>query len=71
MFPATTKNCAIVERKRDLFKPVSDIQKALGRVAIMADTAHAFGAKLGDKMIGSVADFSSFFLPRSEEPDHC
>lgn len=51
---------AIVERKRDLFKPVSDIQKALGRVAIMADTAHAFGAKLGDKMIGSVADFSSF-----------
>jgi len=51
---------AIVEKKRDLFKPASDIQQALGRVAIMADTAHAFGAKLGDKMIGSVADFSSF-----------
>lgn len=51
---------AIVERKRDLFKPASDIQQALGRIAIMADTAHAFGAKLGDKMIGSVADFSSF-----------
>ena len=51
---------AIVERKRDLFKPNSDIQQALGRVAIMADTAHAFGAKLGDKMIGAVADFSSF-----------
>ena len=50
----------IVESKRGLFRPVSDIQKALGRVAIMADTAHAFGAKLGDKMIGSVADFSSF-----------
>ena len=51
---------AIVERKRELFRPASDIQQALGRVAIMADTAHAFGAKLGDKMIGSVADFSSF-----------
>ena len=51
---------SIAERKRDLFKPASDIQKALGRIAIMADTAHAFGAKLGDKMIGSVADFSSF-----------
>ena len=51
---------AIVESKRQLFKPASDIQKALGRVAIMADTAHAFGAKLGDKMIGNVADFSSF-----------
>ena len=51
---------AIVEEKRDLFCPASEVQKALGRVAIMADTAHAFGAKLGEKMIGSVADFSSF-----------
>ena len=51
---------AIAEKKRALFKPTSDIQHALGRIAIMADTAHAFGAKLGDKMIGSVADFSSF-----------
>ena len=50
----------IVESKKAIFKPNSDIQKALGRVAIMADTAHAFGAKLGDQMIGSVADFSSF-----------
>ena len=51
---------AIVESKRSIFKPASDIQQALGRVAIMADTAHAFGAKLGDKMIGNVADFASF-----------
>ena len=51
---------AIVESKKALFKPNSDIQKALGRVAIMADTAHAFGAKLEGKRIGSVADFSSF-----------
>ncbi len=50
----------IVERKKHLFKPSNDIQKALGRVAIMADTAHAFGAKWHDKIIGSVADFSSF-----------
>lgn len=51
---------AIVERKKSLFKPANDIQAALGRVAIMADTAHAFGAKWHDRMIGSVADFSSF-----------
>lgn len=51
---------AVAEKKKALFKPASDIQKALGRVAIMADTAHSFGAKLGEKMIGSVADFSSF-----------
>lgn len=51
---------AIAEKKKDLFRPATDIQKALGRIAIMADTAHAFGAKLEGKMIGSVADFSAF-----------
>lgn len=50
----------IVEEKKGLFRPASDIQAALGRVAVMADTAHAFGARLGDRMIGNVADFSSF-----------
>lgn len=51
---------SIVESKKNIFKPSSKIQKALGRIAILADTAHAFGAKYNDKMIGSVADFSSF-----------
>ena len=50
----------IVERKKNLFKPKGEIQEALGRVAVMADTAHAFGAKWHGRMIGSVADFSSF-----------
>lgn len=50
----------IVERKKHLFKPNNEIQSALARVAIMADSAHAFGAKRHGKMIGSVADFSSF-----------
>lgn len=50
----------IVERKKNLFKPENEIQKALGRVAVMTDTAHAFGAKIGDRMVGSIADFSSF-----------
>lgn len=51
---------AIVEKKKGLFKPANEIQTTLGRVAVMADTAHAFGAKWHGKMIGSVADFSSF-----------
>ncbi len=51
---------SIVDQKRYLFKPNSAIQEALGRVAIMADTAHAFGAVLGDTRVGAVADFSSF-----------
>lgn len=50
----------IVERKRGIFKPKSEMQSALGRIAVMADTAHAFGASRGGRMIGSVADFSSF-----------
>lgn len=50
----------IVERKKHLFRPNNEIQSALGRVAVMADTAHAFGAKWHGRMIGAVADFSSF-----------
>ena len=50
----------IVERKKHLFKPANVLQAALGRVAIMADSAHAFGAKYREKMVGAVADFSSF-----------
>lgn len=50
----------IVNKKRSLFKPANDIQRAIGRVAVMADTAHAFGAEWNGRMIGSVADFSSF-----------
>lgn len=50
----------IVERKRSLFKPANEIQSALGRVAVMADTAHAFGASRNGVMAGVLADFSSF-----------
>lgn len=50
----------IVERKKHLFKPDNEIQKAIGRIAICADTAHAFGAKQHGNMVGNIADFSSF-----------
>lgn len=50
----------IVNRKKNLFKPNNDIQKAIGRVAVLADTAHAFGAEWHGKKVGSIADFSSF-----------
>ena len=52
----------IVESKKKMFRANSDIQKALGRVAIMADTAHSFGASRNGKMAGAIADFSSFSL---------
>ena len=50
----------IVERKKHLFKPNNDIQKAMGRISINADTAHAFGATWHGRKVGSIADFSSF-----------
>ena len=49
-----------VERKRSLFVPANDIQKAIGRVAVMCDAAHALGAMRGGKMCGEIADFTSF-----------
>lgn len=50
----------IVERKKNLFRPSTEIQEKLGRVAVMADAAHAFGASWHGKMIGSVADVTNF-----------
>lgn len=50
----------LVNRKRSLFKANNKIQEALGRVIIVADGAHAFGAKYKGQMCGSVADFTSF-----------
>ncbi|MBQ8988063.1 MAG: DegT/DnrJ/EryC1/StrS aminotransferase family protein [Prevotella sp.] len=51
---------AAVESKRHLFKADNDIQKAFGRVIVMADAAHAFGARWHGKMVGEIADFTSF-----------
>ncbi|MBP3374218.1 MAG: DegT/DnrJ/EryC1/StrS family aminotransferase [Bacteroidaceae bacterium] len=51
---------AAVESKRHLFHPSNDLQKALGRVLVLADAAHAFGAQRKDKMCGEIADFTSF-----------
>ena len=51
---------AAVESKRELFRHANDIQKAFGRVIVLADAAHAFGARWHDRMCGEVADFTSF-----------
>ena len=51
---------SIVEGKKDIFTPKTDLQKKLGRIAICCDAAHAFGASRKGKMVGAIADFSSF-----------
>lgn len=51
---------SIVERKKGLFHPANKIQESIGRVIVMADAAHAFGATWKEKPVGSIADFSNF-----------
>lgn len=51
---------AIVESKKHLFTPKTDLQKMMGRIAVCCDAAHAFGASRKGRMVGSIADFSSF-----------
>lgn len=52
---------SIVEKKKAMFHPTNKIQEAIGRVIVMADAAHAFGATLNDgSMVGNIADFSNF-----------
>ena len=50
----------LAERKKALFHPASPLQEALGRILILADSAHGFGAKRNGKMSGECADFTSF-----------
>ena len=48
------------EDKKNLFTASNNIQNAIGRVAIVADCAHAMGASRHGKMAGEIADFSAF-----------
>ena len=50
----------VVESKKHLFKPNNDLQAAFGRVVVLADGAHAFGADWHGRPCGSIADFTSF-----------
>ena len=49
-----------VDSKKHLFSARNEIQEVIGRVVIVADAAHAFGATWHGRKIGSVADFTSF-----------
>lgn len=51
---------AILESKKALFKPANDYQEALGRVLILADSAHGYGASRNGHKSGQCADFTSF-----------
>lgn len=50
----------VIESKRDLFKPNNDLQKQIGRIAVIADAAHSVGAKYKGRPNGTVADFTCY-----------
>lgn len=51
----------VIERSKDKFNPKKGTyQEKLGRVLLLSDAAHSLGAKYKGKMIGNIADFTSF-----------
>lgn len=51
---------AIAERKKAMFHPANKIQEKMGRIAVLADAAHALGAEKDGKRCGEIADFTNF-----------
>lgn len=51
---------SLVEKFRSKFKPENDNQKKLGRILVLSDSAHSFGASYKNKKAGSLTDVSVF-----------
>lgn len=60
IYPYYDEIFRIVEEKKTLYHATSKIQEAIGRVIVLADAAHAFGAQYKNCMCGEIADFTSF-----------
>ena len=60
IYPHYRELFQIAEEEKSLFHANNEIQEAMGRIAILADGAHAFGASREGKMAGEIADFTSF-----------
>lgn len=50
----------VIENETGIFHPNNEIQRAIGRVAVVADAAHSFGAEDGGMMAGQFADFTCY-----------
>lgn len=50
----------IVMEKKKIFKPNSDMQNLFGRIIVLSDCAHSFGAEINGVKAGNIADFSCF-----------
>ncbi|MFN6116656.1 MAG: DegT/DnrJ/EryC1/StrS family aminotransferase [Flavobacteriales bacterium] len=50
----------IAEEARAVFVPQGEVQQQLGRILVMSDAAHSFGATIGAKRVGAIADITGF-----------
>ncbi len=50
----------LIEEKKKLFNPTHINQTKLGRILLLSDAAHSFGASINGKKIGKQADFTVF-----------
>lgn len=50
----------IAQRKKSLFHAANPMQEAFGRIIVLADCAHSFGAERNGVKAGALADFSAF-----------
>lgn len=50
----------VIDEKRNLFVASSEQQEQLGRILLISDAAHSFGATMNEKRSGALADISTF-----------
>lgn len=50
----------VVNRNKDIFIANNEMQEKIGRIVVIADGAHSFGAKFKELHTGNLADFTSF-----------
>ena len=50
----------IIQEAGNTFVAKNDIQQKLGRILLLSDAAHSFGALYNDEPVGRIADFSAF-----------
>lgn len=52
----------LVNQKKDIFEPTSDVQRKMGRIMVISDAAHSIGAFYNGKRTGSNSDIVIFSL---------
>ncbi|MCC7500878.1 MAG: DegT/DnrJ/EryC1/StrS family aminotransferase [Flavobacteriales bacterium] len=50
----------LAEEHRTIFVAKGEVQQQLGRILVLSDAAHSFGATIGDKRVGAIADITGF-----------